>query len=88
VEFLRAFGAAFPDFVFTPTDEIAEGQKVVVRWTFTGTHRGEFMGVPASGRVVTLTGIDILEVSNGRIIEGWVEANVIGLLRQVGALPT
>lgn len=85
--FLGAFNVAFPDYQFSVEDQIVCDDKAVARWRFTGTHRGEFLGIAATGRAVTLTGIDIFEFSGGKIVQGWVETNVAGLLRQLGVLP-
>lgn len=70
--------AAFPDFKFTPEDIIAEGDKVVVRYTFTGTHKGPYLGVPASGKKITFTGVGIYRISEGRLVEGWEKATSLG----------
>jgi steroid delta-isomerase-like uncharacterized protein len=85
--FLGVLNAAFPDYQFSVEDQIVCDDKAVARWRFTGTHRGEFLGIPATGRAVTLTGIDIFEFAGGKIAQGWVEANVAGLLRQLEVLP-
>ena len=85
--FLGAFNVAFPDYQFSVEDQIVCDDKAVARWRFTGTHRGEFLGIAATGRAVTLTGIDIFEFAGGKIVQGWVETNVAGLLRQLGVLP-
>ena len=85
--FLGALSTAFPDYQFTVEDQIVCEDKAVARWRFTGTHRGEFLGVPATGRAVTVTGIDIFEFAGGKIVQAWAEANVAGLLRQLGVLP-
>jgi steroid delta-isomerase-like uncharacterized protein len=76
---------AFPDLEVTPHDVIAEGAKVVVRFTDRGTHQGEGMGLPPTGRQVTWTGIDIFRVADGRIAEGWGVSDFFGLMRQLGA---
>ena len=78
--------AAFPDLAVTVHDQVAEDDKVVTRWSATGTHNGDFVGVPASGRLITVTGIHIHRVRHGRLIEHWEELNLLGLLRQLGAL--
>ena len=85
--FLGALNAAFPDYQFTVEDQIVCEDKAVARWRFTGTHRGEFLGVPATGRAVTVTGIDIFEFAGGKIVQAWVEVNLAGLLQQLGVLP-
>jgi steroid delta-isomerase-like uncharacterized protein len=87
LSFLGAFNVAFPDYQFSVEDQIVCDDKAVARWRFTGTHRGEFLGIPPTGRAVTLTGIDIFEFAGGKIVQGWVETNVAGLLRQLGVLP-
>ena len=78
--------AAFPDLVVTVHDQVAEEDKVVTRWSATGTHAGDFAGVPATGRRVTVTGIHIHRVRRGRLIEHWEELDLLGLLRQLGVL--
>ena len=67
-------------------DQVAEDDKVVTRWSATGTHTGDFAGVPATGRPVAVSGIHIHRVRHGRLIEHWEELNLLGLLRQLGAL--
>jgi len=78
--------AAFPDLVATVHDQVAEDDKVVTRWSATGTHAGDFAGVPATGRLVTVSGIHIHRVRHGRLIEHWEELNLLGVLRQIGVL--
>ena len=80
--------AAFPDAEFLIEDEIAEGDRVVNRWTFRGTHRGEFGGIPATGKAVTMTGRGIVRIADGKVAEIWDEADALGLLRQLGVIPT
>ncbi len=65
--------AGFPDAHWTVEDQIAEDDRVVTRWTFVGTHRGDFAGIPATGRPVTMTGITIDRLIGGRIVEEWEE---------------
>jgi steroid delta-isomerase-like uncharacterized protein len=79
--------SAFPDLQCVVEDQIAEGDKVVTRWTMTGTHSGDFLGVPASGKQVTVSGININRVVDGQIQEGWVVYDELGLLRQLGVIP-
>ena len=78
--------AAFPDLVVTVHDQVAEDDKVATRWSTTGTHAGDFAGVPATGRLVTVSGIHIHRVRHGRLIEHWEELNLLGVLRQLGVL--
>lgn len=79
--------AAFPDLRFTTDDLIAEGDKVVVRYHFEGTHLGEFQGMPPTQRHVTYTGILIYRLADGKIAEQWTEIDLMGLLRQLGVIP-
>jgi steroid delta-isomerase-like uncharacterized protein len=78
--------AAFPDLVATVHDQVAERDKVVTRRSAAGTHAGDFAGVPATGRLVTVSGIHIHRVRQGRLIEHWEELNLLGVLRQLGVL--
>ncbi len=77
--------AAFPDFHFTPLDEVAEGDRVVLRYRGQGTHRGEFLGIPASGRRIDYTGLILVRVADDRIAEFWAQPDQLGLLKQLGA---
>ena len=79
--------AAFPDIHYTLEDEIAEGDKAVVRDTMRGTHRGEFMGIAPTGKQVTVGGMDITRWSNGKIVEHWAQFDTLGLLQQLGVVP-
>jgi steroid delta-isomerase-like uncharacterized protein len=83
---VAATHAAFPDLVVTVQDQVAEEDKVVTRWSATGTHAGDFAGVPATGRRVTVTGIHIHRVRHGQLIEHWEELDLLGVLRQLGML--
>ncbi len=75
---------AFPDVQFTIDDQIAEGDKVVTRWTATGTHEGELMGAPPSGRRSTITGIGIDRLEDGKIVEAWTNWDTLGMFQQIG----
>ncbi len=86
-EFIGRLREAFPDIRFPIDDLIGEEDKVVVRWTATGTNDGEFMGIEPSGRQVTIAGMTIRAIRDGRIIEGWTNMDALGLLRQIGAVP-
>jgi predicted ester cyclase len=81
--------AACPDYQVETVDLIAEGDKVVERWKASGTHTGTpFFGVPASRKSFSGTGISIYRIASGKIVEHWAEADFLGLLQQLGALPT
>lgn len=84
---VNAMRTAFPDLLYTIEDEIAEGDTVVVRWTATGTHLGELMGIPPTGRRGSVTGINIVRLSNGRIHEQWLNWDALGLMQQLGLIP-
>jgi len=75
---------AFPDFRLVIEDQIAEGDKVVTRVTFRGTHLGEYRGVAPTGRQVAYQGIAVDRIAGGKVVEGWHEADNLGLLRQLG----
>jgi steroid delta-isomerase-like uncharacterized protein len=80
--------AAFSDFRFTTEDMIAEGDKVVIRWTWRGTHKGEFMGIPPTGKQVTVTGICIHRIEGGKNVEERHEIDLLGLMQQLGVVPS
>jgi steroid delta-isomerase-like uncharacterized protein len=78
---------AFPNMQGTIHDQIAEGDKVTTRKTFRGTHRGEFMGIPPTGKEVELLIIDIFRVTRGKLAEHWGAWDRLSLLEQLGAMP-
>jgi len=81
------YRSAFPDMRITIEDLIAEGDKVVARWSGTGTHRGELMGIPATGKRVTVTGIGIDRFAGGKIVEHWENFDQLGMMQQLGVVP-
>ncbi|HKT79806.1 MAG TPA: ester cyclase [Vicinamibacterales bacterium] len=86
--FYQSFLAAFPDARMTIDDFVAEADTVATRYSLEGTHQGEFMGVAPTGRHVTVSGISILRFNDdGKCVERWNEANLVSLLRQIGAMP-
>ncbi len=86
-QLVTLYRAAFPDPTATVEDMVAEGDEVAYRLTFRGTHRGEMIGIPATGKQVTYTAIGIDKVINGTIMEMWLYFDALGLLRQVGTVP-
>ena len=89
-EFKMFYGmmiTAFPDVHATIHSQIAEGDKVVTHKTFHGTHQGEFMGISPTGNHVEFDVIDIIRVANGKLVEHWAVADLMGLMQQVGAIP-
>jgi steroid delta-isomerase-like uncharacterized protein len=81
-----AFFTAFPDMVMTVEQVIAQGDKVVIRWTLTGTHTGPFFGIEPTGASATWPGINIYRIECGVVVESWSEVDGIGLRRQLGVL--
>src|SRR5215204_6594091 len=86
-EIVRAYHAAFPDLTFTVEKRVAEGDLVVTRWIARGTHRGEFMGVPPSGRRIEVSGMSMDRISGSRIVENWNNWEALEMMRQIGAIP-
>jgi steroid delta-isomerase-like uncharacterized protein len=84
---LVMFMQAFPDLKFTVEDAICEGDKVVLRMTSTGTNSGELMGMPATGKKATVTGIDIFRVADGKLVEHWRNDDTLGMMQQLGVIP-
>lgn len=84
---LQAFAAAYPDAVFTIDEMYAEGDAVITKKTFTGTNEGDFMGVPATGRRVSLQYVDIMRVRDGRVIEHWNVIDQLSWMTQLGLIP-
>ena len=84
---IAMFEAGFPLYELIADDVIAEGDKVVVRATFRGTHKGEFAGIPATNLEVEIPLILIYRIEDGKIVEHWMQADVMGLMQQLGALP-
>ena len=78
----------FPDIRITAEDFVAEGDKVVGRFDAEGTHNGEFFGVPASGKPVKVSGINIMRIADGKIAEHWVQYDIMGMMQQIGAIPS
>ena len=82
--FIAAFRTAFPDAQFTVHDRVVQGDTVAVRWSMRGTHRGDFNGLPPTGRSVTTTGLAIHRFVAGRLAESWEQFDALGLLQQLG----
>ena len=82
------FRTAFPDFNVSIDDMIAEGDKIVARTTWSGTQKGEFMGIPSSGKRVSFDVIDIIRISDGKGVEHWGVMDSSALMQQLGVIPT
>lgn len=78
---------AFPDLCFTVEDTIAEGEKLVVSWIISGTHQGEFMEIPATGKKISVEGITIHHIRNGKILDSYARWDALDLMRQLEVIP-
>lgn len=85
VPFVKQIRAAFPDIHVEIEDAFGAGDKVVARWSATMTHRGDDLGMPATGKPVRITGTTIARVANGQVIEGWDNWDQLAMLEQIGA---
>jgi predicted ester cyclase len=86
--FFGVYRTAFPDLYVEIYDQVAEGEKVVTRKAFHGTHPGPLMSIPPTGKQVTIRVIDIVRVVNGQIVEHWSVVDQLGLMHQLGVIPT
>ena len=86
-DIIRAMRAGFPDIVFSIQEQIAEDDKVASRFEWTGTHQGEFLGIPATGRTVRVWGIVIDRLEEDRIKDTRIITDTLGLMTQLGVLP-
>lgn len=87
-ELVSAYRAAFPDVRFTVEDIVAEGDRVVVRFTAVGTQRGEFLGIAPTGKAISVSVIDLVRLRDGQIVEDWERFDLLNMLTQLGATPT
>jgi predicted ester cyclase len=81
-QFVTMYRAAFPDVHVTLEDLIAEGDKIVIRFTATGTHQGELIGIAPTGRQITVTGINVTRFANGKVVEGWTNTDTTSMREQ------
>ncbi len=86
-QFVNINATAFPDFHVTIEDMIAEGDKVVSRVTAWGTHQGDFMGIAPTGKQFEVTAIIISRYAGGKMVEGWLVNDVLGMMQQIGVVP-
>ena len=82
------FRAAFPDVWVDVSNIVAEDDKVGCRWRSGGTHQGELFGIPATGKTVEITATVFYRVEDGRLAEGWINRDDVGLMRQLGVIPS
>ena len=86
-QWVSMFRTAFPDLQPSVEDQVAEGDKVVTRYTGRGTHQGELMGIPPTGNEVVVSGTIMSPVSDGRIEEEWNNFDALGMMQQLGVIP-
>jgi predicted ester cyclase len=82
------FQTAFPDMQVTVEDAVAEGDKVATRGYFTGRHHGAFMGIPATDMPIKVAYSDVWRIENGKLVENWVQMDLLGMMQQLGVIPT
>lgn len=87
-EFVSAYRASCSDLHIEVEDQVAEGDKVTTRWTATGTHDGDLWGIPPTGNRVRVAGMEISRISGGKVAETWDSYDVMGLMQQIGAIPS
>lgn len=87
LELFTMIRAAFPDLRVTAEDMVAEGDKVVCRGTFSGTHKSEFMGIAPTGKQITVGIIEIVRIAAGKMIEHWNVVDNLGMMQQLGIVP-
>lgn len=85
-QFIRMLHMGLTDGQYMVQDMIAEGDRVAYRWILAGTHTGDFMGIPASGKDLYFSGMDMYRLINGKIVESWVIADALTMLQQLGVL--
>jgi steroid delta-isomerase-like uncharacterized protein len=81
------YRTAFPDLRLTIDDIIAEGETVMARWSCRGTHKGDLSGIAATGKQVTISGVAVARFTKGKMVEGWVNWDALGLMQQLGVVP-
>jgi steroid delta-isomerase-like uncharacterized protein len=86
-QYVGALRGGVSDLTVTVEDQVAEGDKVVTRWIAQGTHDGELMGIAPTGQTAAVTGITIQRLQDGRVVEGWTNWDVMGMLLQLGVAP-
>jgi predicted ester cyclase len=87
-QFLSAAYDACPDIHYTLDDVVVEGDKVALRYTWTGTHKGAFLGIPPTNKKITVWEIEIDRIVNGKLVECWARLDTLGLMQQLGVVPT
>lgn len=85
-QFFTELRKSFPDIHFTVDHQVAEEDRVVTQWTARGTHKGDYKGIPGSGKKVVIKSIDVDRIANGKVVECWSSVDELGLLQQLGAI--
>jgi steroid delta-isomerase-like uncharacterized protein len=85
--FVTTFRSAFPDLRIRAEDMVAEGDKVGVRFTMSGTHRGDFNGIPPTGKQFQINGIEMVRIANGKVAEHWGNTDSLSFMQQLGLMP-
>ncbi len=87
-QFISGYFTAFPDAHYTVEEMVAEGDRVVTRWTGRGTHKGDLMGIAPTGRQVTVPGMGVSRIAGGKVVEEWEFWDALGMFQQLGVIPT
>ncbi len=88
IQHIAFFEAAFPGYWLEALDTLVDGDKITVRFDAHGTHKGELMGIPPTGKTVKFEGIIIYQLAAGKIVNHWMQTDMVSLLQQLGAMPT
>ncbi|HEY9842940.1 MAG: ester cyclase [Candidatus Sericytochromatia bacterium] len=86
-QLIGAFRSGFPDFKVDLEQVLADGDRVITQGVWTGTHQGEFMGIPATGKPISVGYIDIWRFVDGKAVENWVQMDMVGMMQQLGVAP-
>lgn len=86
IDFFTEFKAAFPDLSISPEHSIADEDNIAIAYTATGTHKGPFMGIPATGKKIKIRGMQIARFEDGKVVERWGSSDQLGILQQIGAV--
>jgi steroid delta-isomerase-like uncharacterized protein len=84
---VTTYRTAFPDLAMAVDEILADGNKVTVRWTARGTHKGTLLGIQPTGKEITTTGISLIRIAAGKVAEHWVTWDTLGMMQQLGAVP-
>ena len=86
IQFFTDFRTAFPDLAISPEHTVADEDNIAIAYTVTGTHKGNFMGIPPTGKKIKVRGLQIARFENGKIVERWGSSDELGILKQIGAV--